>query len=89
MVLAYPPGTDPATEALRLSLMGVAATHQACLFAKSCMPQAADETMFTSKSFRLAATECLTSALTTLRGSESNAALGASVTVSLIDVRVA
>lgn len=88
MVLAHPPGTDPATEALRQSLMGVAAIHRAFLLAKTGISDAADETMSTAKSFRRAATQCLTTALTTPRGFESNAALCASVTVALIDVRV-
>lgn len=37
----------------------------------------------------LAATQRLTTALATPRGAESNAAYGASVTIALIDVRVA
>lgn len=108
LVLATPPplaglsimdpnaGGSPATEALRLSLLGVGAIHQAYLLARSTSVDmslvktgtggAADELMNLAISYRLQATKCLALACQTIEGTRSDAALGASVTIALIDV---
>jgi hypothetical protein len=108
LVLATPPplpglsilnptaGGSPATEALRLSLLGVGAIHQAYLLARSAGTDmslakathggAADELMNLAISYRLQATKCLALACQTIEGTRSDAALGASVTIALIDV---
>ncbi|QRW25055.1 Fungal specific transcription factor domain [Rhizoctonia solani] len=82
LVLATPPplhgmsvlepnaGGSPATEALRLSLLGVGAIHQAYLLARSGTDMR-----------RMLALACQT-----IEGTRSDAALGASVTIALIDI---
>ncbi|KAF8750629.1 Fungal specific transcription factor domain [Rhizoctonia solani] len=107
LVLATPPplhgmsvlepnaGGSPATEALRLSLLGVGAIHQAYLLARSGTDMSlvkqtnagvADDLMNLAISYRLQATKCLALACQTIEGTRSDAALGASVTIALIDI---
>lgn len=90
-------GGSPATEALRLSLLGVGAIHQAYLLVRSngngpetalakTNNGGADELMNLAISYRLQATKCLALACQTIEGTRSDASLGASVTIALIDV---
>ncbi|KAG8721759.1 hypothetical protein FRC09_007418 [Ceratobasidium sp. 395] len=91
-------GGSPATEALRLSLLGVGAIHQAYLLVRSTGsgPEAAlvkmsnggaaDDLMNLAISYRLQATKCLALACQSFEGTGSDAALGASVTIALIDI---
>lgn len=90
-------GGSPATEALRLSLLGVGAIHQAYLLVRSSGNEpetaltktnngGADDLMNLAISYRLQATKCLALACQTIEGTRSDAALGASVTIALIDV---
>jgi len=90
-------GGSPATEALRLSLLGVGAIHQAYLLVRSngngpetalakTNNGGADELMNLAISYRLQATKCLALACQTIEGTRSDASLGASVTIALIDI---
>ncbi|KAG8905148.1 hypothetical protein FRB99_000614 [Tulasnella sp. 403] len=77
-----------AIEALRVSLLGVASIHQAYLLAKSGPVNRvrAFEMFQLSRAFRVRASRCLAVAVTTLDGCRSDAALGACVSIALIDI---
>lgn len=75
-------------EALRLSLLGVASMHQAYLFAKSGPEnrQKAAEMWNLAGTLRIMASKYLGVAVASLEGCRSDAALGACVSIALIDV---
>ncbi|KAG8988346.1 hypothetical protein FRB90_002814 [Tulasnella sp. 427] len=75
-------------EALRLSLLGVAAIHQAYLLAKSgdVNREAASNMWKLAANLRVMASRSLGLAVSTIEGCRSDAALGACVSIALIDI---
>lgn len=75
-------------EALRLSLLGVAAIHQAYLLAKSGDEnrEAASGMWNLATNLRVMASKYLGVAVASIEGCRSDAALGACVSIALIDV---
>jgi hypothetical protein len=95
LVLSLPPNVSPDVEALRLSLLGVSAVHQAFLHSRSASSyplsvpislQKADEMMRLAQTLRQSANRYLNQSCQTLSGTRSDAALGASITIALIDI---
>lgn len=87
LILSRAPGSDAAIEALRLSLLGVAAVHQSFLLSRSGLSSnGATEAMTLANNFRLKSKHQLAKACTTASGAQSDAALGASLAISLTDV---
>ena len=89
LILSCAPGDDLAVDALRLSLLGVASVHQSFLLSRSqpCF-DSAKEHMLLANAFRLKSKQTLARACATPRGAQSDAALGASLAISLMDVSV-
>lgn len=75
-------------EALRLSLLGVAAIHQSYLLSKSGPEnrERAQDMWDLAGHLRVQASRCLGEAVVTMEGCRSDAALGACVSIALIDV---
>lgn len=89
LILSCPPGNDPAIDALRLSLLGVASVHQSFLLSRNQVcSSSAKECMLFANAFRLKSKQILAKACTTPHGAQSDAALGASLAISLMDVSV-
>jgi hypothetical protein len=87
LILSRAPGTDSAIEALRLSLLGVASVHQSFLLSRSGLAaNGAAEAMAMAHNFRLKSKQHLVKACQTVSGAQSDAALGASLAISLMDV---
>ncbi|KZT52098.1 hypothetical protein CALCODRAFT_502684 [Calocera cornea HHB12733] len=87
LVFEHPPGQNSATEALRLSLLGVGAIHQAYLLSRHGVNSASQQEMMNlAVTLRLTATHYLRMACLSPQGMESDAALGASITIALIDI---
>ncbi|KDQ53454.1 hypothetical protein JAAARDRAFT_136956 [Jaapia argillacea MUCL 33604] len=87
LVFNRAPGSDPSTEALRMALLGVAAVHQSFLLGRSGVtPGGATEMMQLANLYRMKARQLLASACTTIEGTQSDASLGASLTIALIDI---
>jgi len=89
LILGCAPGGDLAIDALRLSLLGVASIHQSFLLSRSqACSDSAKELLVLANTFRLKSKQTLAKACTTPRGAQSDAALGASLGISLMDVSV-
>lgn len=89
LTLSCAPGGDPAIDALRLSLIGVASVHRSFLFSRSQVYSgSAKEYMVLACTFRLKSKQTLVNACATPRGVQSDAAPGASLAISLMDVSV-
>jgi len=87
LILSRAPGSDSAIEALRLSLLGVSAVHQSFLLSRSGLASnGAAEAMALANDFRLKSKQHLAKACTTASGAQSDAALGASLAISLTDI---
>ena len=89
LVLSRAPGDDSAIDALRLSLLGVASVHRSFLLSRSRVCSgSAKENILLANAFRLKSKQALAEACTTSHGAQSDAALGASLAISLMDVSV-
>ncbi|KII92890.1 hypothetical protein PLICRDRAFT_37687 [Plicaturopsis crispa FD-325 SS-3] len=87
LVLSRPPGSDPAIDALRLSLLGVAAVHQAFLLSRiSGTQHTADGMIRVAQSYRMKSKQLLATACQTIEGTTSDAALSASIAIALMDI---
>jgi len=89
LILSRAPGDDLAIDALRLSLLGVASVHRSFLHHRGqACSDVAKEGMVLANTFRLKSKQTLAKACTTTHGAQSDAALGASLAISLMDVSV-
>ncbi|KAF9653199.1 hypothetical protein BDM02DRAFT_2144413 [Thelephora ganbajun] len=87
LILSCAPGDDLAIDSLRLSLLGVASVHQSFLLSRSqACSDSAKEYMLLAHMFRLKSKQTLAEACTTPHGAQSDAALGASLAISLMDI---
>ncbi|KZT26714.1 hypothetical protein NEOLEDRAFT_1062539 [Neolentinus lepideus HHB14362 ss-1] len=87
LVFNRPLRSDPATEALRLALLGVAAVHQSFQIGRGgSSPEGSVSMMNLAQAYRLESTRWLTAACSTADGVQSDAALSASITIALIDI---
>ena len=89
LILSCAPGDDPAIDALRLSLLGVSSAHRSFLLSRSqACSESAKEYMVLANVFRLKSKHTLAKACATSQGAQGDAALGASLVISLMDVSV-
>lgn len=79
-------GADVAIEALRTALMGTASVHQSFLCSRGLVQGGADEAMARAISYRDKSNHLLSVACRTPESAMTDAALGAAVTICLIDV---
>lgn len=88
LVLESPPGTNSATESLRMGLLAMARLHQLALAEQSpnSSSTAVDEIKDAAFQFRHAASQHLRIATRSSQDNCSDSALAAAVTLSLIDV---
>ncbi|KAH7888543.1 fungal-specific transcription factor domain-containing protein [Phlebopus sp. FC_14] len=86
LVLDRPPGTDTAAEALRMALLGVAAIHQSFLLSQTSVTQGAEDMFKTAHAYRMNSKQLLARACTTPEGAQSDAALAACISISLMDI---
>ncbi|TFK54197.1 hypothetical protein OE88DRAFT_1654737 [Heliocybe sulcata] len=87
LVFNRPLRSDPATEALRLALLGVAAVHESFQMGRGgASPGASVNMMHLAQAYRGESTKWLTAACSTADGVQSDAALSASITIALIDI---
>lgn len=86
--LSAPRGGNAAVDALRMSLLGVGAIHQAFLFAKKGQSESSQTAsmMYRARTLRVAAKNMLTSASHDLHFAYHDAAIAAGATNALIDV---
>ena len=89
LILSRAPGDNLAIDALRLSLLGVASVHRSFLHPRGqAHSDSAKEGMLLTNAFRPRSKQTLAKACTTTHGAQSDAALGASLAISLMDVSV-
>lgn len=86
--LSAPRGENAAVDALRMSLLGVGAIHQAFLFAKKGQSESSQTAsmLYRARTLREAAKDMLTSASHDPRFANHDAAIAAGATNALIDV---
>ena len=89
LILSCAPGDEPAIDAPRLSVLGVRSIHRSFLLSRSQVcSNSAKEYMLLASTSRLKSKQTLARACATPHGAQSDAALGASLAISLMDVSV-
>ncbi|EPQ57382.1 hypothetical protein GLOTRDRAFT_74129 [Gloeophyllum trabeum ATCC 11539] len=87
LVFNRPLQSDPATEALRLALLGVAAVHQSFQLGRGgTSPDASADMLHQAQIYRTESRRWLAGACSTVDGLQSDAALSASLSIALIDI---